>query len=725
MGLPDFTPNDFIEEMEESAPDVYVRCFMKLPDKNGFLKHQKCILNLKTGDVFRARKIAPYENPNHRIVRQYKTYKCGGGTDGEDIIHYAYQKADITDAGITLTTWVYGDYINCPLTSRLKAEWYTQPTFESVKNGKKHDETALANVILSKPRIAAILIIDQDKHMYSWEDRDMYGFKARCGMDRKYLSQSLIKAVHTASDAKRIVNLTKSFKEYFEIGYIGANRYVAFNEAKDIPLFLKASELSIRNSAKQAQTDELAAIELKDHSFAGYGENTICYADKVNDEWTVLRWWVKVADGRHLETVRMYVNKKEAIHCRSNLKDRWVHSPAKIKATSFNADRVVLQSPDVFDGTKLEYFKNISTEMCNQSAALYMLTMYPEFEQLYKVGFDWLCDKYIASHYQLSWKNFVEQYCGTVNWGAKNVLRMLGVNHHQVEMISKYNKKVSTFKLPYWEEYYMNSIVRNLKNIFISDELNSIDNDTFDFIIKSMMYKERVSSSYSSSLARTYDIYGKDAIHFIKDLNSISNGSQSSTVTRNQIAQNLKVDMIYSDVMRMIQSGNYMDRIRPRFSSIQELVTCHEILVDLTNSDEANASAKKNLQYAEGFNKHKKNWEEFAWEGDDTYCVLAPKSPIDIAVEGITLRHCVKSFIPAVSSGETNILFIRKKGDEETPFFTVEVDNRKAIRQVHGSCNCNVTSVAGLQEFVKAWAKKKKLRYTPMQANRLYAPGTY
>ena len=58
MGLPDFTPNDFIEEMEENAPDVYVRCFMKLPDKNGFLKHQKCILNLKTGDVFRARKIA-------------------------------------------------------------------------------------------------------------------------------------------------------------------------------------------------------------------------------------------------------------------------------------------------------------------------------------------------------------------------------------------------------------------------------------------------------------------------------------------------------------------------------------------------------------------------------------------------------------------------------------------------------------------------------------------
>lgn len=725
MGLPDISPSEIIAEMEENAPDCFVKCSMKLPDRNGFLRHQKCVVNMKTGDVYHSRKILSNEASNHRVVRQYKTYKVNGTTMGEDILHYAQIRADITDVGITLSVWVYGDYINSPLTSRIKAEWYTLPVFESVKNGKKQDEAAIANVVLSKPRIAAILIIDRDKQMYSWQDKEMYGFKSDVGIIDNYLIHSLRKCVNTASDAKRVINLVACFKEYFEIGYIGANRYVTFNEPKDIPLFLKTNELVLRDTAKQRKTDELVAIDLKDHSFAAYGENTVCYADRVNAEWTVLRWWNRVEPGRYIETVRMYVSKKEALHCRSNLRDKWIHSPAKIKATSFNADRVVLQSPDVFDGTKLEYFKNISTEMCNQSAALYMLTMYPEFEQMYKVGFDWLCDNYLASHYQLSWKNFIEQYCGTVNWGAKNVLRMIGVNSHQVKTISKYYKKMSSLKVPYWEMYYINSIVRNLKNIFITDELNSIDDDTFDYIVKSMMYKERISGSYTSALARTYDIYGKDAIYFIKDLNSISNGSQTATVTMHQIAQAIRVDLVYADIMRMIQAGNYMDRIRPRFSDIQELVNCHNILVDLTNADAANTAAKNSLRYAEGFAKRQPNWTVYEWDEDDTYCVVAPTSPVDIAVEGITLKHCVKSFIPSVAMGETNIVFIRKKDDIGTPFFTVEVDNHKVIRQVHGHCNCNVTSVEGLQNFVKAWAKKKKLTYTQTQANRVYGAGRY
>ena len=116
-------------------------------------------------------------------------------------------------------------------------------------------------------------------------------------------------------------------------------------------------------------------------------------------------------------------------------------------------------------------------------------------------------------------------------------------------------------------------------------------------------------------------------------------------------------------------------------------------------------------------------WQKWEWNEDETFCVIAPKAPVDVAVEGITLRHCVKSYIPLVSQGGTNVMFIRRKGKEEEPFFTVEVDNTNHIRQVHGMCNCNANTVDGLIEFVTKWSKLKKLKYSESHANGIRAAG--
>ena len=89
---------------------------------------------------------------------------------------------------------------------------------------------------------------------------------------------------------------------------------------------------------------------------------------------------------------------------------------------------------------------------------------------------------------------------------------------------------------------------------------------------------------------------------------------------------------------------------------------------------------------------------------------MAPREPNDLAIEGMTLHHCVKSYIDRVTDGKTNIMFIRKKNELDKPFFTVEVDNTKTIQQVHGFGNCNADTVDGLADFVKAWAKDKKLK---------------
>ena len=278
-------------------------------------------------------------------------------------------------------------------------------------------------------------------------------------------------------------------------------------------------------------------------------------------------------------------------------------------------------------------------------------------------------------------------------------------------------------KLENWEKYYTNSIISELKRIFNVNELNTIDDNTFDYIVSTMKRKSRLGHYYTGALERTYSLFGNNAIYYIKDLNAVSDGTQVVMINRRGTAQATSADMVYSDLIRMVSYANYSEHIKPRFSSLDELVSHHDTMVDLINTDSDAHGRYSHAQYMDSFNRNKTKWLDFEYDEDDTFCVIAPKAPVDLAVEGIELHHCVKSFIPAVALGETNIVFIRKKGNEEVPFFTVEIDTRNSIRQAHGNCNCNVDTVAGLQEFITKWAKAKKLKYVSNSANRIAGVG--
>jgi hypothetical protein len=103
----------------------------------------------------------------------------------------------------------------------------------------------------------------------------------------------------------------------------------------------------------------------------------------------------------------------------------------------------------------------------------------------------------------------------------------------------------------------------------------------------------------------------------------------------------------------------------------------------------------------------KEKVEELSYK-EDAFSVIVPDSLKDIANEGISLHHCVKSYIGAVLAGETNILFIRKTDDLEKPFYTLEVKHG-TVRQCHGFGNCNVSETDGLQEFLKRYCEEKNI----------------
>jgi len=60
---------------------------------------------------------------------------------------------------------------------------------------------------------------------------------------------------------------------------------------------------------------------------------------------------------------------------------------------------------------------------------------------------------------------------------------------------------------------------------------------------------------------------------------------------------------------------------------------------------------------------------------------------IEITKEGTALGHCVGGYVYEHARGMTNIIFLRRKSEEQIPFYTIEIKNDKVI-QIHGRHNC-------------------------------------
>lgn len=68
------------------------------------------------------------------------------------------------------------------------------------------------------------------------------------------------------------------------------------------------------------------------------------------------------------------------------------------------------------------------------------------------------------------------------------------------------------------------------------------------------------------------------------------------------------------------------------------------------------------------------------------YKIVVPETLKAIVEEGRNLHHCVGTYTEKVAEGETDILFIRKQGEEDMSYYTMEVKNLEII-QYRGAYN--------------------------------------
>lgn len=78
--------------------------------------------------------------------------------------------------------------------------------------------------------------------------------------------------------------------------------------------------------------------------------------------------------------------------------------------------------------------------------------------------------------------------------------------------------------------------------------------------------------------------------------------------------------------------------------------------------------------------------QEYSFQADG-FMIVIPQTSDDLAREGKTLSHCVRTYAERMAKGETAILFVRKVEAPDEPFFTMEVRNSRVI-QLRGKNNC-------------------------------------
>lgn len=90
------------------------------------------------------------------------------------------------------------------------------------------------------------------------------------------------------------------------------------------------------------------------------------------------------------------------------------------------------------------------------------------------------------------------------------------------------------------------------------------------------------------------------------------------------------------------------------------------------------------------------------------FTIMTPEYFTDLFVEGASLNHCVANYISKVNNKECKILFLRKKDDVTTPYYTICIEGKNKITQVKG-LNQKDPDKAELTDFIYEWAGKKNL----------------
>lgn len=387
--------------------------------------------------------------------------------------------------------------------------------------------------------------------------------------------------------------------------------------------------------------------------------------------------------------------------------------------------------PDIEEIKNLDLFKYISDEIqeyTDDFSKYFIMLRKPIVEQLIKIS----CPK-IADH--ISTDNQVaanlKEIVGEVNAKKKTIKEIFGMTTKQIRYIEGY-LRTENRGIYYSSNIFTLQDIGFLYELFTNKPSFSSLNDISDIDFKTFTnaVDAAVNLKINNSLDRHWNWrwdhddnrlkYGPTFERLCPD-NIDPQNRYKYIIKMIKMCHKADVNIqIIADNHRMFNQlhGEFRpENIKLEYNCPSDIIRIHDSLVELItaqNAEQARINALKqeerNKELEKKMAKLDEKRREFEYE-DDTYMIRIPKKLSELTTEGTIQRICIGSYVNAHAQGNSNIYFLRKKSNPDTPFFAIEEKGGRII-QIHGYCNkwlgADDDSFAAVP-FVRRWLRDKKI----------------
>lgn len=415
--------------------------------------------------------------------------------------------------------------------------------------------------------------------------------------------------------------------------------------------------------------------------------DNIIYFERANDKWSVLRAFIRTKDGDLDEGWRVYLGDDGTNRIASKSNGEWIPASQQ-KGWNFKHQYYFANEDEALEKcNRIKYIMPIVKE-ADTIDALITTLRFPFIEQLYKMG-QKKTALALASSSQP--KAYMKDVFGYYNDKEKGVLRQIGMTKHQLDA---YCEKRSSER---WS--YGNDVIELMRET-LGNDLSRIDNATFDRYLN--VFDSMRNDMWGIRRIRNSEIdkprFWKNVVRLYEKNDNTVRLISDTVVTYNRFyyGEPVEVDWYFDD---------YSDIVRTH-DALNTLLTEREA-ERRASWDKSEAERRK----AEDVKRQKTDEARKHYEyEDDNFIIRLPKDVYEIIREGSKQSICIGGYTARHSNGDTNLFFLRKKSDEETPFYAIEMNNNKVIVQIHGHSNKWLGNNPEAIPTVVRWLRKNDIK---------------
>lgn len=157
-----------------------------------------------------------------------------------------------------------------------------------------------------------------------------------------------------------------------------------------------------------------------------------------------------------------------------------------------------------------------------------------------------------------------------------------------------------------------------------------------------------------------------------------------------------------------------MDTKCDQIARPKDIKYAHDEVILLNNRKGMEKTAKEIEKKWPKVNKQLPKLQKYEYTYGD-YMIVAPKSVLDIVIEGNILRHCVHTcdyYFSRIQTDESYLFFLRKSKSPDMPWYTLEVEPSGNIRQKRTTGDNKNEDFKLAVPFLKKWQRHFKKQLT-------------